>query len=74
MAYKKTYTVQEALDLLQNIEEAESGTDGESEDEWSLGSCSAGSDSDSEQDQPPAKRSRVTHSGGSGDTVQGIIY
>lgn len=74
MAFRNTprYTVQQVLEILQNVREGESEGEGEFDSDWSLDG-SAGSDSDTEEEQPPpAKRSRVVHPSGSGDTFQGI--
>lgn len=69
---KQTFSVEEVLEILQNIDEADSGGDGESDEDWSL---DGSADSDSEEDeQPPAKRSRVIRSSQSGDTVQGRLF
>ncbi|KAK7881874.1 hypothetical protein WMY93_030283 [Mugilogobius chulae] len=62
MASKRRLSVTEALKMLQNIDEADSGGDGESDDDsWAVDS-SAESDSESEAEdvQPPPKRSRTT--------------
>ncbi|KAK5622837.1 hypothetical protein CRENBAI_024143 [Crenichthys baileyi] len=62
MAFRRNLTAKEALEMLQSIDEADSGGEGETDDDnWSVGS-SPDSDSESEDDHlPPAKRSRVSH-------------
>lgn len=68
---KQTFSVEELLKMLRDSDEADSGGDGESDDDWSL---DGSADSDSEEDdQLPAKRSRVSRSSQSGDTVQGMF-
>lgn len=57
---KQKFSVEEVLQMLHNIDETESGDDGELDESWSL---HASSESDSEDDeQPPVKRSRVVSS------------
>ncbi|MEQ2177061.1 hypothetical protein GOODEAATRI_034665 [Goodea atripinnis] len=71
MASRRMFSAQEALEMLQKLDDRDSGVERDSDGSWSAFSSS---DSGSESEPPPAKKTRVVPlAGGCGALFQATV-